>query len=356
MNCPSVARRWLLAVALFSVSCMALAYNPFQDDVSGTPQPSRWPNDSVTYYVNPTTGTNISTTGGDTVQQVIDNAFSMWENTPAPFNNLVLTDLKATDAGTSNLTAPNANDCQNVIGFTDTNTADFPTGTIAFTEISTVSPAGTTYSCNGQQETSVLPSQLVDADIEFNPQIQFTTSLSPGPNQFVLESVALHEIGHLLGLDHSGLADAVMFPFGDTTAAGNRTSLSLDDLLGIAFLYPSPNFAASTGDLSGTVELAGTGAFAAQVLVVDVSTGNVIMDRLTNSDGTFNILGVPPGNYNLLVLPLAPNESVGLYTLGDFSGWSCGYGENSEPCCDPTIDRLCSGKLANPTNYTGKFY
>ena len=332
--------------AILLPAVAGFSYNPLQEEVNGTPAPSRWPNASVTYYINPTIGSNISTTGG-TAQNAIDSAFSTWKRTPAPFNGQVLTNIQATDAGSSSQVVPNATDCLNVIGFEDTNRFDFPTGAIAFTEILAVSPGpGAPYSCSGKSETSVLPSQIVDADIEFNPQVQFTTSLSPGANQFDLQSVATHEIGHLLGLDHSGLAEAVMFPFGDTTAAGERRSLSLDDLLGVAFLYPAPSFAASTGELSGTVALSGKGAFAAQVLVVDASNGNVVMDRLTNPDGTFDILGVPPGTYNLLVLPLAPNENVGLYTLDDFSGWACGYTES----------RFCASTLSNPTNYTGKFF
>jgi hypothetical protein len=355
-------RRWaliLLALAVLTAAGSAFAYNPFQDDVNGTPQASRWPNASVTYYINPTTANNVSTISGVSIQTAIENAFTTWTSTTAPFNGQLLTDLQATDAGTSTLNAPDASDCLNVIGFSDSNTADFPTGTIAFTEVSTVSPAGASYSCGSKSETSTLPSQLIDADIEFSPKIQFTTctpsSTCPGQNQFDLQSVATHEIGHLLGMDHSGLAEAVMFPFGDTTAAGERRSLSMDDLLGIAFLYPSSSFASSTGELYGTVDLSETGAFAAQVIAVDASTGDAVMDGLTNSDGTFNLVGVPPGTYNLLVLPLGVDDTVGLYTLSDFSGWSCGYSENAPPCCDPKSGS-CTGKLSNPTNYTGKFF
>jgi len=58
-------------------------------------------------------------------------------------------------------------------------------------------------------------------------------ALSDGFNQFDIETVALHEIGHLLGLDHSTVPGSVMFP----TYNGERRTLSADDLAGIRQLY-----------------------------------------------------------------------------------------------------------------------
>ncbi|KAJ6831337.1 metalloendoproteinase 3-MMP-like [Iris pallida] len=56
-----------------------------------------------------------------------------------------------------------------------------------------------------------------------------------------LESVAVHEIGHLLGMGHSSAADAVMFP---TISAGSRrVDLASDDVEGVQRLYGSnPDF------------------------------------------------------------------------------------------------------------------
>ena len=53
---------------------------------------------------------------------------------------------------------------------------------------------------------------------------------------FDIESVALHELGHLLGLDHSTVPGTVMWP----TITSNFTlrSLQPDDLAGIRSLYP----------------------------------------------------------------------------------------------------------------------
>ncbi|KAI4351513.1 hypothetical protein L6164_005879 [Bauhinia variegata] len=58
-------------------------------------------------------------------------------------------------------------------------------------------------------------------------------SNNPGSTQVDLESVALHEIGHILGLAHSSNADAVMFP----AYGGKRRSLGQDDIDGIRKLY-----------------------------------------------------------------------------------------------------------------------
>ncbi|KAH0672151.1 hypothetical protein KY290_024392 [Solanum tuberosum] len=60
-----------------------------------------------------------------------------------------------------------------------------------------------------------------------------------------LESVAVHEIGHLLGLDHSSEKEAIMFP---TLEDGTRkVELSRDDIKGVQMLYGSnPNYNGSS--------------------------------------------------------------------------------------------------------------
>lgn len=60
-----------------------------------------------------------------------------------------------------------------------------------------------------------------------------TWGLADGPGVFDTETVALHEIGHLLGLEHSSVAGSIMSPF----YAGQRRVLSQDDISGIQALY-----------------------------------------------------------------------------------------------------------------------
>ncbi|PNT07654.1 hypothetical protein POPTR_013G100400v4 [Populus trichocarpa] len=60
-------------------------------------------------------------------------------------------------------------------------------------------------------------------------------STNPAMDQIDLESVAVHEIGHLLGLAHSSDSNAVMYP---SIAAGTKKrNLAQDDIDGIHALY-----------------------------------------------------------------------------------------------------------------------
>jgi hypothetical protein len=60
-------------------------------------------------------------------------------------------------------------------------------------------------------------------------------STNPGPAQVDFESVALHEIGHSLGLDHSSDPTAVMYP--SISGGTQRRGLAQDDIAGIQSIY-----------------------------------------------------------------------------------------------------------------------
>ncbi|XP_034707583.1 metalloendoproteinase 2-MMP-like [Vitis riparia] len=61
-----------------------------------------------------------------------------------------------------------------------------------------------------------------------------TWSIGAVPNAMDLETVALHEIGHLLGLGHSSVQNAIMFP---SISTGVTKGLHEDDIQGIRALY-----------------------------------------------------------------------------------------------------------------------
>lgn len=70
--------------------------------------------------------------------------------------------------------------------------------------------------------------------LHFNDQ-DFEWTDNPVPGLVDIESVALHELGHVLGLEHSAVVDAVMFP---TLGLGDsRRAMTQDDREGLLSLY-----------------------------------------------------------------------------------------------------------------------
>ncbi|KAI8541560.1 hypothetical protein RHMOL_Rhmol08G0071600 [Rhododendron molle] len=71
-------------------------------------------------------------------------------------------------------------------------------------------------------------------DGRFHYDADETWSAGPTPGAFDLETVALHEIGHLLGLGHSSVPDAIMYA---SISQGVAKGLDGDDIQGIKALY-----------------------------------------------------------------------------------------------------------------------
>lgn len=141
--------------------------------------------------------------------------------------------------------------------------------------------------------------RITDADVLFNGSgYGFTTSGQPG--SFDVEDVAAHELGHFLGLDHSGWAGATMYPYVATTVILHR-SLSRDDVLGMRDAYPSTGFAA----LRGTIRRASNDAVVpgAHVVARD-TTGRTAGGAIASAAGAFEILGLDAGTYVLYATPL----------------------------------------------------
>jgi matrixin/IPT/TIG domain-containing protein len=124
-------------------------------------------------------------------------------------------------------------------------------------------------------------------------------SLTPSfGEQFFVTLV--HEFGHTLGLQHT-LTSSVMSTL-TTSAASKAAPLGADDIAGISLLYPTANYAATVGRINGRVTMNGGGLNLASV--VAISASNQAISALTNPDGTYQINGIPPGQYFVYAHPL----------------------------------------------------
>jgi hypothetical protein len=93
-------------------------------------------------------------------------------------------------------------------------------------------------------------SRIIDADIVFwDGGFKFFAGSTGCSGGFYIEDIAAHEFGHALGLGHSALTGATMYPSVSSCATGNRT-LDPDDVAGVEALYP-PVFSPAPGAPTG---------------------------------------------------------------------------------------------------------
>lgn len=160
---------------------------------------------------------------------------------------------------------------------------------------------------------------IVESDIFFNSS--FPWSVAPGgePDRHDLEAVALHEIGHLLGLGHSAIGEtellagggrrviasgSVMFPIAFSVGITAGRTLRPDDIAAVSDVYPSGAVRNETGTISGRVTKNGQGIFGAHIVAFNPQTGSLVGGFSLTANGDFSIAGLTPGPHLLRVEPL----------------------------------------------------
>jgi hypothetical protein len=160
--------------------------------------------------------------------------------------------------------------------------------------------------------------RIVETDIFFNSAFTWTTSATGVAGRFDLESIAAHEIGHLLGLSHSALgetellsggrrvlaAESVMFPIAFSPGSIADRTLKADDIAGISDIYGTTAFTQRFGSISGRVTKNGQGVIGAHIVAYNPRTGKMVGGFSLSADGSFVIAGLEPGPHILRAEPL----------------------------------------------------
>lgn len=170
----------LLLGLAFLVGFVRISFNP-------TSSPFRWAQLPVSFVINSQGSADVPDPSD---RSAVLLGFRAWEDLPASSASFVedsaadatRTDFQAQDIhlimwdedGSSGLFAPGA-------------------GIIALTPLLASTSDGT----------------ILDADIVFNGALQFSTDQTAGT--FDIQSVATHEVGHMLGFDHTGGPLVTMF-------------------------------------------------------------------------------------------------------------------------------------------------
>jgi hypothetical protein len=145
---------------------------------------------------------------------------------------------------------------------------------------------------------------ITEADIVLNPYQRFSTDGAIGT--FDLEATLTHEIGHLLGLEHSTIIGATMHAHQGKNGIYNlpgysSRTLAEDDISGVRALYGAETSNEECcGTISGkllTANIKGTKSF--QVWAEESETGRVAAGVVTNAEGNYLIEGLPNGDYKL---------------------------------------------------------
>ena len=150
--------------------------------------------------------------------------------------------------------------------------------------------------------------RIADADVLFNGVgHQFTTRGEFGA--FDVQDVAAHELGHLLGLDHSGVVGATLYPYVSPSVIEHR-SVAVDDENGLR--ANAPEAGASMSTVTGTVlRQADLSAVAGAHVVARDAQGRNAGATLSGNDGTFALRGLAAGSYTLFATPLDAPVSAG---------------------------------------------
>jgi hypothetical protein len=291
-------KRLLIVSLLFAQAQPAFAYLKFGVSVGARQVTLKWDQTPVRYFVSDSSVPGVSSSD---FHAAVGRAFSTWEAVPTASIAYQFSGVTAA--------RPLQDDGKSTLGF------------LARPELDRVL-AATNFLVDR------VTGALIESDIFFNSSFAWSVAAAGETGKYDLETIALHEIGHLSGLGHSAIGEtelrpeggrrvlskeAVMFPI--AFPAGNISDRVLrdDDIAGISDLYPAGDFNATTGSISGRVIRDGQALFGAHVVAFDPANGRLVGNFTLNQQGQFSIAGLLPGPHIVRVEPLDDADVDGFF-------------------------------------------
>jgi len=181
-----------------------------------------------------------------------------------------------------------------------------------------------------------------EADMAFNTNFTWSTD----GKETDIETIALHELGHVAGLGHSADTEAIMFAYYSAPAV--QRTLAADDIAGLRSIY-NPAQAAPPGTISGTVFDAG-GVNPLGGVTVSTDTGESDVSDANN--GTYTIDAVPVGDRTVTASKsgyASGSSSVTVDTAEDVTGvnFSLDIATTGESTVDSISYSTSGGKNAD---------
>ncbi len=294
----TAGRALLLAIALTMMSPLVSAYYYYVFFASGTgpyaPLAAHFDlnaikDNTVQYFVSDQPPTPLMP--GDNVTSIysqIRQAAEVWDGVAS-------SSLRLHFGGTRNMTTP-----QTVPGIDVVFDDNMPPGIIAQTTLTF--PSDLTFL--GTKGTTFVP--ILRSKLQLRKDLTAAGyQQSSYTDAFFMTLV--HEFGHTLGLQHTFTSATMSTAITRATTRG--APLAADDVSGVSLLYPAGGYAASTGSITGQVFGAVSGVGVNLASVVALSTSGVAVSGMTRPDGTYEIDGIPPGQYYIYVHPLPPPQT-----------------------------------------------